>query len=87
VNINNSDFQDVINFENRLNAELNNLRGQVDSYDPRPTQGALDRLQELLGQWNQWDREMKRIIESGVGAFNALYAEMKFPALIVPGRE
>ncbi len=80
-------FQDVINFENRLNAELNNLRGLVDSYDPRPTQGARERLDELLGQWNQWDQEMKRIIQTEVGAFNALYSEMNYPALIVPGRE
>ncbi len=32
-------FQDVINFPNRLNAELLDLRGRASNHDPRPTAG------------------------------------------------
>ena len=45
------------------------------------------RFEELLDQWDQWDQEMNRIIESEVGAFNTLYTEMEIPALIVPDTE
>lgn len=78
------DPQDVIQFEHRLSSELNNLRNRVNSYDPRPTRGAMERLEELYGQWEKWEQEMDRIIQSEVGAFNELYAELDYPALIVP---
>ena len=44
-------FQDVINFPNRLNAQLVFLAGQLDTNDPQTTQGCRDRLAELVKQW------------------------------------
>ena len=52
-------FQDVINFENRLNAELNMLRSRIDSYDPLQTDGAKKRSEELLEEWEELKDEMK----------------------------
>lgn len=75
---------DVIHFEHRLASEINMLRNKVNSYDPRPTMGAKERMQEFLDQWQEWNQEMQRIIDTELGEFNALYAEENFPALIVP---
>jgi hypothetical protein len=82
-----TDLQDVINFENQLASELNSLRSKVDTYDPRPTMGARDRMNELLGQWDKLEKEKKRIIQNEIGEFNALYSEGDYPALLVPAFE
>lgn len=81
------DPQDVINFENQLSAEFNMLRARVDTYDPRPTGGARKRLEDLNAMWMQLNQEKEQIIQTDVAVFNTLYAELKYPALIVPGME
>ena len=78
---------DVIHFEHRLASEINMLRNKVNSYDPRPTMGASERMEEFLDQWQEWNQEMQRIIDTELGEFNALYADGNFPALIVPAME
>ncbi len=80
-------FQDVINFENRLNAELNMLRSRIDSYDPRQTDGARKRSEELLEEWETLKVEMKEVVEEEIAIFNARYRQLELPALIVPATE
>jgi len=80
-------FQDVINFENRLNAELNMLRSRIDSYDPRLTDGARKRSDELLGEWDTLKIEMKEVVEEEIAIFNARYRDLELPALILPAIE
>jgi len=75
--------QDVINFENQLNAEMNMLRGKVDSYDPIQTEGAKNRMDELLEEWNSMKKAMEQLIDEEIEGFNELYREHKLPALIL----
>ncbi len=77
-------FQDVINFRNMLSSELLNLKGAIDSHDPRPTVGAKERLHDLLSQWENWKKEMERIISEEVSGFNEAYRAAGLPALILP---
>jgi len=77
-------FQDVINFRNMLSSELLNLKGEVDSHEPRPTQGAKDRLHDLLNTWGTLRTEMERLVEEEVGGFNEAYQAAGLPALILP---
>jgi len=77
-------FQDVINFEHRLSAELNMLRSRIDTYDPRLTRGAKDRSEELLAEWKVLRTEKAGIIEGEIATFNARYRQLELPALIVP---
>ncbi|RMF01886.1 MAG: glycosyl hydrolase, partial [Bacteroidetes bacterium] len=79
--------QDVINFPNRLNAELMNLHSRCDGIDPRVTQGTRERLQDLLAAWAQLRSIRDEIIQTEMAAFNALYAELKLPALFLPDQE
>ena len=80
-------FQDVINFENRLNAELNMLRSRIDSYDPRQTDGARKRSEELLEEWEALQGEMTEVVEEEIAIFNARYRQLELPALILPVTE
>lgn len=80
-------FQDVINFNNRLNAELMNLKSFIDVAEPELTQGARERLSDLLTEWNVLARERDAIVNEGMAEFNALYRELDLPALILEDRK
>lgn len=77
-------FQDVINFRNMLSSELLNLKSAIDAHDPRPTNGAKERLNDLLEIWKNRKAEMNRIIDQEVADFNAAYREAELPVLILP---
>ncbi len=76
-------FQDVINFNNKLNAEWMYLKGFVDSDDPKVTQGAKDRFQDLMEQWKTNENELNAIIEVDFEAFESLYRSVEVPALVI----
>ena len=80
-------FQDVINFQNQLNAELLTLKSRLESHDPQPTEGANQRLQDLIATWETHRLELLRLIEEEVGGFNRLYQERDLPILIVPHKD
>ncbi len=76
--------QDVINFPNRLYAEMLDLKQRIDNYDPRLTKGASERLEVLMGQWSQFKAQMQQIVDEDIAAFNRLYKEQQVPAIIIP---
>lgn len=63
-------FQDVINFPNRLNAEITNLMGVIGAPHPRLTKGMSDRLSELLSEWSAMKENRDKILKGGVDEFN-----------------
>lgn len=77
-------YQDVINFPNRLNAELLNLKKRIDTHDPRLTQGAKERLNDLTAKWSGQKAAMREIIDIDVASFNKQYKKKDVPAVIVP---
>ncbi|KAA3625514.1 MAG: hypothetical protein DWQ02_21605 [Bacteroidetes bacterium] len=77
--------QDVINFENSLNAELINLRTRAESHDPRISLGIKQRLEDLMEEWRQYEEVLESILEVDIVEFNEMYREKGIPALIVPG--
>ena len=84
IQSNQKTFQDVINFNNKLNAELMYLKGFVDSEHPKVTQGSLDRFSDLKTQWENHEKELSAIIETEFSSFETLYESMKVPALLIP---
>lgn len=76
-------FQDVINFNNKLNAQLLNLKGYIDEGNPKVTSGAKMRLQDLLKDWQVYKEERDAIVKTEMDAYNALYKELNIPALIL----
>ncbi|NER09681.1 Uncharacterized protein SAMN06265375_101803 [Muriicola jejuensis] len=76
-------FQDVINFHNQLNAELMNLKDYVDAAEPKVTQGAKQRMEDLMKKWSGFEMEWKAIVNREMSDFNRKYRELGLPALIV----
>ena len=77
-------FQDVINFPNKLNAEIMNLISRINGNDPRLTKGAKERRDELMAEWSALKIEMNNIVKHDIGAFNQEYREADIPVLLVP---
>lgn len=76
-------FQDVINFQNQLNSQMMSLKSFIDVADPRITQGAKDRFQDLKDQWTQFAEEKDQLINLELKAFNELYKSLELPAIIL----
>ncbi|MCI4670485.1 MAG: glycosyl hydrolase [Bacteroidia bacterium] len=80
-------FQDVINFNNKLNAQLKQLMNYIDQADPKVTQGAKDRFADLSKDWQLYKAERDAIIKTEMKAYNELFKSLEIPALIVDGDE
>ncbi len=76
-------FQDVINFHNQLNADFMHLKGFVDTAAPKVTKGAKERLNDLLGKWNTFEKERKAIVDNEMAKFNSIYRDLKLPAILL----
>jgi photosystem II stability/assembly factor-like uncharacterized protein len=76
-------FQDVINFNNKLNSQLIQLSSYIDQADPKVTRGAKERFQDLLKDWQVYKNERDVIINTEMEAYNKLYKSLNIPALIL----
>lgn len=76
-------FQDVINFRNQLNAEFMHLKGFVDVAEPKVTNGAKERLRDLLAQWKTYEDEKNAIVNDGMKAYNDMFKSLEIPAIIL----
>ncbi len=76
-------FQDVINFNNKLNAQLIFLKGSLDAADPKVTEGSKVRLQDLLKDWKVYQDERDAIIDTEMKSYNEMYRSLNIPALIL----
>lgn len=76
-------FQDVINFNNKLNSQLLQLMNYIDQPDPKLTQGAKDRFKDLMEDWKVYQKERDDIIKSEMKSYNELYKSLNIPALII----
>ena len=77
-------FQDVINFRNKLNAELMYLAGEIDANEPKPTIACVNRLDELSQKWQAASDELQDVVSGPVAAFNEAYQKSGLPVLIIP---
>ncbi len=76
-------FQDVINFNNQLNAQLMHLKGFVDTAEPQLTDGAKERLSDLLSEWSGFQKDRDKIINEEMSAYNQMFADLGLPAIIM----
>ncbi|WP_091412277.1 VPS10 domain-containing protein [Aquimarina amphilecti] len=76
-------FQDVINFNNKLNAQLIQLLNYIDQADPKITKGAKERFSDLMNDWQVYKNERDSIIDTEMKTYNNLYKSLNIPALII----
>jgi photosystem II stability/assembly factor-like uncharacterized protein len=75
-------FQDVINWPSKLNAEFFNLKNLADSHDPRITSGLNNRLADLEAEWAKHKTTMDVDLKKAVEDYNLKFKGANFPALI-----
>ena len=76
-------FQDVINFNNKLNAQLIQLKSYIDQANPKITKGAKERFDDLMNDWEVYKNERNTIINTEMKAYNVLFKTLNIPALIL----
>jgi len=76
-------FQDVINFNNKLNSEVLYLKDFIDTPIPQVTTGSKQRLQDLKKDWQTYKSERDAIINTEMEAYNAMYTTLRLPALML----
>lgn len=77
-------FQDVLNWPDRLDTELQELMGEIDGDDPPMTAGMKERFDDLEPKWLAAMAERDRIIAEELAAFNTLFRDQARPAITVP---
>ncbi len=63
-------FQDVINWPSKLNAEFFNLKSLADAHDPRITNGMKARLTDLEAEWMKYKTQMDVDLKKAVDEYN-----------------
>lgn len=76
-------FQDVINFNNKLNAQMVRLLGYINQADPKVTQGARELFKDLMDDWQVYKDERDAIINTEMSEYNSMYKALDLPALIL----
>ena len=80
-------FQDVINFNNKLNAQLIQLKSYIDQANPKVTNGAKERFDDLMKDWQVYKNERDTIINTEMQAYNSLFKTLAIPALILDEKQ
>jgi photosystem II stability/assembly factor-like uncharacterized protein len=80
-------FQDVINFPNKLNSEFLQLRGVADTHDPRLTKGVQDRALDVNATWTKHKQQMNMLIEKDINNYNQKFKEKNLPAVNTEKKE
>ena len=80
-------FQDVINFNNKLNAQLIQLKSYIDQANPKVTNGAKERFNDLMNDWQVYKNERDTIINTEMKAYNNLFKTLAIPALILEEKQ
>jgi photosystem II stability/assembly factor-like uncharacterized protein len=80
-------FQDVINFPNKLNSEFLQLRGVADTHDPRLTKGVQDRSRDVQTDWSKYKQQMNELIQKDINNYNRMFKEKNLPAVITDTKD
>lgn len=80
-------FQDVLNWPDKIDSDLQFLYGTVADSPPPVTRGMEDRLADLTAAFTAVMAERDRIANEDMAAFNARYRELDLPAVMLPAAE
>jgi len=79
-------FQDIINFENKLLSQVIALVGAVDGTEPPVTAGSRERLVDLQADWAELAARASAF-ESDIEAINAMVREAGMGGIVMPSSE
>ena len=71
----------------RLNAQLIQLKSYVDQANQKVTNGAKERFNDLMKDWQVYKNERDTIINTEMKAYNDLFKALAIPALILEEKQ
>ena len=77
-------FQDVLNWPDRLDADLQVLLGNIDAAPQGLTQGMRDRFSDIETDWRAAMSARNAVVDGPVAAFNTLFLEESAAGLALP---
>ena len=77
-------YDDVINFVNRLSANIIFVHGEMNNNVPYVTAGAIARHEELHEEWLVYKNEMDTLLKKDIVAFNALCQSLSIGNVLLP---
>ncbi|OJJ19088.1 glycosyl hydrolase [marine bacterium AO1-C] len=80
-------FQDVINFPNKLVSEMMFIRNNMDSHDPRITEGAKQRMKEVIGMWQKHKQGFDQLLKNDIAQINKMYNSLNMNRIVIPKLE
>jgi photosystem II stability/assembly factor-like uncharacterized protein len=80
----NESGQDAINYPPQLDSKFAAVYGVVIGEDSPPTEGARQRFQDLLLQWDNLRSEVQQVLQEEVGAYNDQLEQAGYRGVIVP---
>ncbi len=76
-------FQDVINYENKLDAKLKHVMDLIDEGNPPVTQGQKQRSQDLITEWSAIKQAVNKVVHQEVSDFNEIVEKNKVPVISI----
>jgi hypothetical protein len=76
--------QDTENFPTQLDNQLAYIYMKLDGTDFRPTDGQVERFQDLEREKESLLKELQAILDTDLAAFNTLVQELGTPPIILP---
>lgn len=77
-------YDDIINFVNKLSANIIFVHGELNSNVPHVTAGQKARYEELHKEWLSYSQEMEQLMKQDVATFNELCRTLSVGHLILP---
>jgi hypothetical protein len=77
-------YDDVINFVNKLSANIIFVHGEVNSNVPYVTAGEKARYAELHAEWLVYQKEMELLLTKDIAELNARCRALSVANLILP---
>jgi uncharacterized coiled-coil protein SlyX len=77
-------YDDVINFVNKLSANIIFVHGEMNSNVPYVTGGAIARYEELHNEWLVYKNEMDALLKNDISSFNSLCRSLSIGNVLLP---
>lgn len=80
-------FQDALNWPAGIISEFFFVRNNLDTYEPSIPKGYQDRIKDLEENWNSYEQQFDKIIETEAKPFNEKFRALNMPLLKVPEKK
>ncbi len=74
-------FQDVINYENKLDANIKAIESSIANMIPPLTKGQVERANDMIDVWSNLKKQIDGLLEKDVQEFNELVKKSNIPLI------